>query len=208
MVQTRKERKAGKMHLAQPDRSGPSEQTLLDLAQERDLFGQADRKQNKAAPSPNAQDLMSPSAERIMETALYSLSLATLHLMFDALVQHQYAMEVSWPSIFTRAILAVVVFSLLVYVFHPHYSSPVLLPILPQKYQEHLRQAIFFGTGISAGCYLIYITNEFSYIAVLKRAPPLGCLWVWSVLELNLPLAVASVACAGGYFWQGGYAIG
>jgi hypothetical protein len=93
-------------------------------------------------------------------------------------------------------------------VFHPHYSSPVLLPILPQKYQEHLRQAIFFGTGISAGCYLIYITNEFSYIAVLKRAPPLGCLWVWSVLELNLPLAVASVACAGGYFWQGGYAIG
>lgn len=44
-------------------------------------------------------------------------------------------------------------------------------------------------------------------MAILKRSPPLGCLWVWSVIELNLGLAVLSLACAAGFFAQGGYEI-
>lgn len=62
--------------------------------------------------------------------------------------------------------------------------------------------------GTIAGCYLIHITNKYSYIAVLKQAPPLGCLWVWSIIELNLGLAVASLAASGFFFWQGGYTVG
>ncbi len=57
------------------------------------------------------------------------------------------------------------------------------------------------------GCHLIHITNEFGYMAILKRSPPLGCLWVWSIIELNLPLALLSLACSGGFFLQGGYTI-
>lgn len=61
--------------------------------------------------------------------------------------------------------------------------------------------------GTVAGCYLIHITNKYSYIAVLKQAPPLGCLWVWSIIELNLGLAVVSLALSGFFFWQGGYTV-
>lgn len=57
------------------------------------------------------------------------------------------------------------------------------------------------------GCYLIYITNVYSYLAVLKQAPPVGCLWVWSVIELNLPLGALSLGGAVLFGWQGGYSL-
>lgn len=39
----------------------------------------------------------------------------------------------------------------------------------------------------------------------MKRAPTLGCLWVWAVVEMELGLSVLSVAVAGGFLFLGGY---
>lgn len=88
---------------------------------------------------------------------------------------------------------------------HPHPANTVLNPIVPQRYQNRLRQAVFFTTSVSAGTYLIYITNKYSYMAVLKQSPPVGCLWVWAVLEMDLGLSVLSLIGCYGYFWQRGY---
>lgn len=41
----------------------------------------------------------------------------------------------------------------------------------------------------------------------MKQSPPLGCIWVWSVIELNLIPAALSLAIAGGFFYQGGYTL-
>ncbi|KAI0103876.1 hypothetical protein GGR51DRAFT_561530 [Nemania sp. FL0031] len=216
MVQTRKERKAAdKIRLAQPDRSGPSEQTLLDLAHERDLFKQADehpanRRQKKGVRDEDGDDdgeLLSPTAERIMDALLWTVSLAMLHFTLDVLVQHQYAVEIVWPQIVTRALMALVVFFAFFYVLHPHPSSPILLPGLPLRFQEPLRQAIFFVASTVSGCYLIDISNNYGYLYVMKRSPPLGCLWIWSVIELNITPAILSLAIAGGFFYQGGYSL-
>jgi len=99
------------------------------------------------------------------------------------------------------------VFFLLFYNLHQHASDPSLIRFLPARYQQPLRQAVFFVVSVGAGCYLIYVTNRHGYLAVMRRAPPLGCMWIWSVIELELPLAVLSLACAGGYLWQGGYGV-
>lgn len=98
-------------------------------------------------------------------------------------------------------------FFILFYVLHPHKSSPILVPRLALKYQNPIRQAIFLVASTYTGCYLIHITNEYGYMAVLKRSPPLGCLWIWSVIELNLTLAVLSLAFTVGFLVQGGYTI-
>ncbi|KAI1637106.1 hypothetical protein F4809DRAFT_341001 [Biscogniauxia mediterranea] len=217
MVQTRKGRKAAAgIKLAQPDRSGPTEATLLQFAQERELFEKADKKQKKNRGNDHGQDgddgdedkaALSPRAERIMEATLWTVSLAMLHFTLDVLVQHQYAIDISWPQIVRRSIQALFVFFLLFYVLHPHSSSPILLPGLPVRFQSPLRQAIFFVASIASGCYLIHISNVYGYLAVMKQSPPLGCLWVWSIIELDLSLAVVSLAFAGGFFYQGGYTI-
>jgi len=61
--------------------------------------------------------------------------------------------------------------------------------------------------SVTSGCYLIHITNNYGYLAVMKQSPPLGCLWVWSVIELNLHWAVLSLAGAGYFMWSRGYKI-
>ncbi|KAI7788112.1 hypothetical protein LA080_013419 [Diaporthe eres] len=217
MVRERKEKRAKNIKLKQPDRSGPTEKTLFDIAQERNLFKQAAAKERKNKrqngegveddEDDDEEEGIPPGAERILETLLYTVSLTMLHLTLDVLVQQQYAIEIEWFKIIQRDLQALMVFTALVYALHPHAAATTVVPGLPQRFQNHARQAIFLAMGTVAGCYLIHITNKYSYIAVLKQAPALGCLWVWSIIELNLGLAVASLAASGFFFWQGGYTI-
>ncbi|KAI2609160.1 hypothetical protein GGR54DRAFT_643648 [Hypoxylon sp. NC1633] len=212
MVRTRKERKAAdEIKLAHPDRSAPSEETLLQLAQDRDLFNKAEQQEKKKAEEQDQdvdeEELLSPTVDRIMEAILWSASLAMLHFTLDVLVQHQYAVSIIWPQIMIRTVQAFVVFLLLIYVLHPHVAATAFVPGLPSRFQAPLRQAIFLIASVCSGCYLIHISNRYGYLAVMKQSPPLGCIWVWSVIELDLPLAVLSLACAGGFFYQGGYTV-
>lgn len=116
MVRERKEKRAKNIKLKQPDRSGPTDKTLFDLADERNLFKQALAKErkNKRQNGEQAEDEddedeeegIPPGAERILETLLYSVSLAMLHLTLDVLVQQQYAMEMEWFTVIQRALQA------------------------------------------------------------------------------------------------------
>ncbi|KAK4090661.1 deacetylase-like protein [Purpureocillium lilacinum] len=220
---------AGNIKLRQPDRSAPSEKTLLDFAGERNLFEQAARRERQLARERRRADgqdggadtsgddsdededegaaTISPGAERVLESMLWTVSLAMLHFTFDVLVQHQYGTTISWHDVCVRGVTAWLVFLFLFYFLHPHASNPVIVPGLPLSYQRPLGQAIFFAMSVVSGCYLIYITNTYGYLATMKQAPPLGCLWLWAVMELDLVTAVASLAVAGAFLWQGGYDI-
>jgi len=59
--------------------------------------------------------------------------------------------------------------------------------------------------SLVAACYLTYISNTFGYLAIMKQAPPLACLTVYSMVELELPYAVLSLAGAGLFMWARGY---
>lgn len=113
MVRERKEKRAKNIKLKQPDRSGPTDKTLFDIADERNLFKQAAAKerQNKRQNGEYAgeeeddeDEALPPGAERILETLLYSVSLAMLHLTLDVLVQQQFAMDMEWFKIVQRAL--------------------------------------------------------------------------------------------------------
>ena len=110
MTKPRKEpKKAKDIKLKQPDRSGPSEQTLLNFAQERGLFDAADDRQTqlqkKKQPGADEEEehVLSPRAERIFEAILWTITMAMGHFTFDVLVQHQYAIEIKWPEVWVRA---------------------------------------------------------------------------------------------------------
>ncbi|CAK7272644.1 hypothetical protein SEPCBS119000_005234 [Sporothrix epigloea] len=225
---------AAGIRLMQPDRAAPSGKTLLDFASGQNLFDQADARQrqlDKERSRPlrkidaeeeeeeeedddddddDDEAVMSPRVERLFDTALWCVSIAIMHFTLDVLVQNQYAIEIEWPVIVRRSLQALGVFSLLFYNLHRHASDPRLLPLrrgLPLHVQDRLRQALFFTTSSLAGCYLVYITNEYSYMAVLMQAPPLGCLWVWSVIEMELLWAVPSLAIAATFMVYNGYGI-
>lgn len=101
-------------------------------------------------------------------------------------------------------VISAVIF-LLMYFFHQHPTrSPVIPPLAP-KALHITYQTLFFIGSVSAGCYLIYITNVHGYYAVMKQSPPLGCLWVWSVIELDLIPAVGSLLWCVVFLKWGGY---
>jgi len=95
--------KSPKIKLQQPDRSGPdpSHKTLIDLAEERSLFAQADAINVKT--TENDDEDGEALVGRLGESILWSLSLAMLHFTLDVLVCHQYAIDISWPEIISRA---------------------------------------------------------------------------------------------------------
>lgn len=125
MVKTRKER-AGQANikLRQPDRSAPTEKTLLDLADERNLLEQVKQREKELArlkKKKQAHDddedsdsdsdddddgeapVLSATAEHGLEAALWTVSIAMLHFTFDVLVQNQYGREINWVEIVVRS---------------------------------------------------------------------------------------------------------
>lgn len=98
-------------------------------------------------------------------------------------------------------------FLFLFYVLHPHEANQTLVPGLPRRFQKHLRQMLFFAMSCISGCALVYITNSKGYLYNMKRAPPLGCLWLWAVVELDLLWAVPSLAVTAAYVWVNGYSV-
>ncbi|KAM4062625.1 deacetylase-like protein [Hirsutella rhossiliensis] len=208
MARPRKEKTpAGSIKLRMPDRSAPTEKTLFDLAEERHLFQQAAVRERQKNDDAAAAAIVSPGAERLLEAALWTATLAMLHFTFDVLVHHQYGTEIVWPALLARTATAWTIFLFLFYFLHPHDSSPVLVPLIPLRHQRPLRQAIFFAMSVASGCHLIYVSNTYGYLATMKQAPPLGCLWLWAVVELDLPAAVLSLVLAGLFLRQGGYEI-
>ncbi|RDA94561.1 hypothetical protein CP533_2770 [Ophiocordyceps camponoti-saundersi (nom. inval.)] len=191
-----------------PSRSPPtlSEETLLNLAQERNLL---------STPSSSSPPPPQPGT-RLLDSCLWSASLAMLHFTFDVLVQHQYGREMVWSELCVRTVRAwlrtqrkkligLQVFLILVYTLHPHQGTS--LPLFPPNLQRPARQSVFFVGSLLCGCYLIHLSNTAGYLATMKRAPPLGCLWLWAVVELELTAAVASLAAVALFLWRGGYDI-
>jgi len=208
--------KASDIPLKNPSREGPKAKTLLEIAAERQaelLGGQpfpAASSEDFAGPkiittTINADGTLSipegtlpaPSADEdpvgpLGQAIFFSISLTMLHFTLDVLVHQQYRQSIAWDMILRRTAITFPILATLVYLLH-------------SRSKKIWAQVLFLGMSIGAGCYLIYSSNEEAYFAVMKRAPPLGTLWVWSVIEMRLEVAVASVVAVGGYFWWGGF---
>ena len=93
--------------LSQPDRSGPSEKTLFQLASERGLLNPDTHRAKSGALPKNAVPIRKPVPDedlsRLGNSVLWSTSMAMLHFTFDVLTSHQYAETIVWADLFVRA---------------------------------------------------------------------------------------------------------
>ena len=51
----------------------------------------------------------------------------------------------------------------------------------------------------------MHAANRQAYYNVMKRAPPVGVLWIWAAAEMELGWLVGSCLVVGGWGWWGGY---
>ena len=214
--------------LSQPDRTTPAShhKTLIQIAEERQLLNQGDgekkekkkKKKKKTPIDPNSVitttinpdgTLSNPvissndHATVVVETPLldiflYTFTLTILHFTLTLLVHHQYA---SKPPSLGPLFLSSTVFTstptllfVLVFVLHPRSGQPAA-------------QALFSVMSTLAGAWLAYATNEEPYMAIMKKAPVLGTLWIWAIVELRWEWALATLSILGGWGWWKGYKV-
>lgn len=183
----------------------PGHKTLYEIAAERqkelEKEGFYDRYDDKYAYGENAGDHQfwsSPDDEPIGalgEATVWSIALAMFHFTLDVLVFHQYRQSIEWREIWMRMFTMLPALFLVIYILHTR-------TILRWK---RTRQIFFFAASIAAGTHLIKSGNQHGYFAVMKTAPPIGTLWVWSVVEMDLWFAVGHVLVVGGYMWWNGF---
>ena len=169
--------------------------------------------------SSSASELDVQSTEiPLLDTLFMSLTLSALHFTLSVLAAHQYAQSIDWTSLSFQTLLAA--FPVLTFLVHLTHGHIVHVPFLtPPTRSSSLRnnssvsattlplQLLFLILANVCGCHLIALTNDRGYYAVMKRAPSIGTLWVWSVLELGLMGALGGVAGPAAYAWWHEYGI-
>lgn len=178
--------------LAQPHRAQPQQKTLLDIAAERQLLSRSTSKKSDLTPENtsvvtiNPDGSLSHTAGSVgpatdeepvspwLDISLYTTTLLILHFTLTLLVTQQYSQTRPklWPLFLSSTVFSRTppLLLLLVALLHPRASHPAL-------------QVGFTIMAIAAGGYLVKISNEDPYLAIMKQAPGLGTLWVWSVVE-------------------------
>ena len=194
---------ASHIPLSQPDRSVPRGKTLFDIAAERqELLSKGQPFDPKHGDGlvrdETGRVLVQPADDApigpLGEAFFLTTSLGMVHFTLDVLTFHQYAQDMEWDSIVKRSVTIYPVLFLAIYILHSKTLAAFVV----------LRQLFYLVLAIAAGCYMIYAGNTYDYFAVMKRAPPLGTLWIWSVVEMKLPYAAASVVVDLAYlFWNG-----
>lgn len=177
-----------------PDLARPNIKTLFEQADERQAQLRAD-KGLAPLPAHAAADSIS-TTERLADSFLVTLTLSMLHFTLDCLVYNQYRQDIVWSEIIARAGRLLPALWIVVYVFKTRIAVETL---------GVARQVLFMVAAAAAGSYLLHIGNTYDYYAVMKQAPPIGTLWIWSVYELGLGFALVSLAVNAGYAWWNGY---
>jgi hypothetical protein len=162
-----------------------------------------------AGTSPAEADLpLSPH----LDTLLLSTPLSSLHFTLSFLTAHQYAQQdhLSIPTLLRQTLLvALPTLTLLIHLAHGHALPFATTTFTPRTrlVVQVARQCMFLLAANITGCYLIYLTNDRGYYAVMKRAPAIGTLWVWCIIELGLVGALAGVVGPGLFAWWNGYGV-
>lgn len=164
-----------------------------------------------------------------LDTVLLSFPLTTLHLTLAYLAAHQYAVEIPVSNLLREsAFITFPILTLLIHLAHGHIISfghlttmndePSLFPLTPEKrsisflrrliFPPSLKTLAFLPLAVFLGVKLMTITNNAPYYAVMKRAPAIGTLWVWCILEVPLGASLlGALGPLGWGVWYKGYGI-
>lgn len=149
----------------------------------------------------------------LIDTLFTSIPLTTVHFTLAFLAAHQYVQQIIWKDLVKESLLiAFPVLTFVIHLAHGHVISfpfrqrqkkrkPPAKPNGPPSASSMISEALigdlfttrtilfFLPLAILLGGTLVQTTNQAGYYAVMKRAPSIGTMWVWCVLEISSPLA-------------------
>lgn len=133
---------------------------------------------------------MSTTAERILDTLIWTIPFAFLYLLLDILIQQQYAIQPNLWEQFLRLINTLPILTIFIYATAVRGNS-----ILPRV----ALQLLFLVLGTATGCGFLYIYMRSAQGVVVRRTAPLGTLWIYCTTKMDLSLTIVSLAIIYGF---------
>lgn len=204
--------------LARPSRAPPTSKTLLEIAAERQLLGHKGKDSamdissvttttiNPDGSLSEPLDISNTDLDPELDAAptpyldifLYTSTLICLNFTLTFLIHYQYAPS---PPKVLSLFLSTTIFS----------PTPLIILLLVTTLHHRaahpLVQVLFAAMSVFSGGWLVHASNEDPYLAVMKKAPALGTLWVWATVEMRWEWAAACLGLVGGWGWWEGYAL-
>jgi len=147
-----------------------------------------------SSTSPRAnvdEDEDYPLTEEIFAATTLLIPMSFLLLMMYILIHFQYGQQPSWDVITNRMLSSVPI--LAIFIFYTN------------RY-KHNRwvQAGFFVLSVMSGTRMIYQVNYSNWLLNMQQCPPIGTIWVYTVLQLDLGPAALALSTVGIWVWWTG----
>jgi hypothetical protein len=147
----------------------------------------------------------------LIDTLFTSIPLTTVHFTLAFLAAHQYVQEIIWKDLVKESLF--IAFPMLTFIIHlahghiisfsrrkrkskaakpkelPSTATAIIFDALIGDLFTARTLLFFLPLAIVLGGSLVHTTNQAGYYAAMKRAPSIGTMWVWCVLEISSPLA-------------------
>ncbi|CAO1617567.1 unnamed protein product [Sympodiomycopsis kandeliae] len=136
------------------------------------------------------EDSMSPRVEKFLDLLIWSIPFTSLYVLLDVMIHQQYALHPTLLEEFGRMIGTVPILVTIVW-------STTISPKIPQR----ALQILFFIASILLGSAFVWTFHQSPFMEVVRRTPPLGTLWIYCVVKLDLIPCVVSVATVGAFVW-------
>lgn len=157
---------------------------------------------------------MPQAMENSFDLIIWGVPFTSLFVLLDIMIQQQYAMHptilqeigrmlgtvpfllgIIWISKSQGDALVKGQFS--ISILFTFTSSATIRPV----FSRTRLQAILFLASTLCGCSFIYVFNESLWQDVMRRSAPLGTLWIYCIVKLDLLPCVVSLALVGGFIW-------
>ncbi|WVQ81737.1 hypothetical protein IAT38_003862 [Cryptococcus sp. DSM 104549] len=124
--------------------------------------------------------------DEVFSTLIVAVPFTFLFLLLDILVHLQYSHRPSLGGLVKNVITAL-----------PTNRHPT----------HFLTNSLLMSASLLSGCRLIWLVNKASWSVVTAQAPPMGTLWILTIVQLPLSRAVIALASVGAWVWYSGMAI-
>ncbi|KAF8741139.1 hypothetical protein AX14_005735 [Amanita brunnescens Koide BX004] len=129
--------------------------------------------------------------DEVFDAALLVIPFSFLLLMMDILIHYQYAKEPNFRVLGERMLTRVPILSVFIF-----YTA---------RYKQHRRmQILLFALAVLAGCRMLFIIGQKSWLINMRQCPPLATLWIYAIVQLELGPAAMSLVTVGGFVWLKG----
>ncbi|KAI6047269.1 hypothetical protein EDC04DRAFT_603755 [Pisolithus marmoratus] len=127
-------------------------------------------------------------AEEIFDASIIIMPMTFFLVMMEILIHHQYAKQPSFRDIAQKLLNTFPIMS--VFMFYT----------IRHKHSVRTQIALFL-LSLGVGPRMIWLVNRGSWLTNIAQCPQFATIWLYTVLQLNLPLAILSLTLIGAWTW-------